>query len=188
MRLGGAVLLSVPEASPFLQDLTAADVDLADPLHLRAIVGEPREQRGPAALFFFDPLGRGRLDMAVTEILPTSDPAIAELIGTCDPSAASESSLQDVESDLSVLRSGAEVVAASGWTAWGGVVAHLGVLSHPGHRRKGLARRVSADATRRAIDAGMVPQWRAREGNDASVALASSLGFELLGRQLTFRM
>jgi hypothetical protein len=43
---------------------------------------------------------------------------------------------------------------------------------------------VAAEATARAVDAGLVPQWRARPA--ASIAIATALGYEWIGRQLSF--
>jgi hypothetical protein len=47
---------------------------------------------------------------------------------------------------------------------------------------------VAAAAVRRALAAGLVPQWRARITLMASRRIATSLGFVELGRQASFRL
>ena len=67
------------------------------------------------------------------------------------------------------------------WT----ILAPLGVLTAPSARRQGWATRAAAVATNEALDRGLIPQWRARTGNTASLALAEKLGYLPLGRQTT---
>lgn len=188
VRLVDSVLVSVPGSSPHLSELSSATVDLADPRHLRAIVGKPREQLGPAQLFFFDPDHRGALELPPTATLPPSDPEIVALLDDCDAGEMRESGLQRADSKVSVVRRESEAVAAAGWETWGNSLAHMCVLTHPDQRHQGLGYEAAVDATRRAVETGLVPQWRARRGNDSSAALARRIGYELLGRQLSFRI
>lgn len=190
-RIGPRMLLSLPEFVAGSLDLDEIDDDLTDPLLLRKLLGDPRELRGPADLLFFDPAELEQLAMkAGDEVreIAASDPSVARLLAQCKPEEASESGIENVTSSLSVLRDGPDVIAASGWQTWNGAVAHLSVLNHPDYRGKRLSRHVAAHATHRAISAGLLPQWRSREGNDPSIALAHSLGYDLGGRQLSFRM
>jgi GNAT superfamily N-acetyltransferase len=80
------------------------------------------------------------------------------------------------------------VVAASGYQVWHGQLAHLSVLVDPAHRGRGLGTAVAAGAVRRAVDAALVPQWRARCTLLASRRIARSLEFEELGRQATYKL
>ena len=83
---------------------------------------------------------------------------------------------------------GAEVegglVAVAGYERWD-VIAHLQVFSHPRFRRRGFAAAVLTAAIRHAVGAGLLPQYRARDGNQASRALADALGFEEYGWMAT---
>jgi GNAT superfamily N-acetyltransferase len=53
----------------------------------------------------------------------------------------------------------------------------LGVLTHPGHRGRGLARAVVAAAAQAGLDRRAVVQYRAWRANAASIAVARRTGF-----------
>lgn len=53
----------------------------------------------------------------------------------------------------------------------------LGVLTHPGHRGRGLARAVVAAAAQAGLDRRPVVQYRAWRANVASIAVATRTGF-----------
>ncbi|MFF4728857.1 GNAT family N-acetyltransferase [Streptomyces mirabilis] len=61
--------------------------------------------------------------------------------------------------------------------------AHIGVLTAPGARGRGLARVTGSATVAHALAAGLLPQWRARP--PASRRVAAVLGFEELGSQLS---
>ncbi|WP_410097142.1 GNAT family N-acetyltransferase [Streptomyces sp. Isolate_219] len=84
------------------------------------------------------------------------------------------------------LRRGGEVVAAAGYRSWPRSVAHLSVLVAPHCRGRRLARVVASAAVAHALDAGLLPQWRARLCPSLRVAVA--LGFQELGTQLSVRL
>jgi GNAT superfamily N-acetyltransferase len=185
VRIGDSIAVTVPDASPVVDQLTASTNDLADPEVLRQIVNDPADQLGPAELLFFDPDNAGKLAEFSVEVLDHEDLAISELLHASEQSGAGESGVEDVREPLSVARVDGRIVAACGWELWEPTVAQICVLVHPDHRGAGLSKLVTADATRRAVEAGLVPQWRSREGNFASSGLARSIGYELLGRQLS---
>jgi RimJ/RimL family protein N-acetyltransferase len=75
--------------------------------------------------------------------------------------------------------------AGSGYDEWEGILAQLGVLVPPALRRGGLGTLAGAMATNDALDSGLVPQWRCRPENAASLGLARRLGYEAVGTQTT---
>jgi len=75
------------------------------------------------------------------------------------------------------------VVAAAGYHRWPAGTAHLGILTAPDVRGRGLATRAAAAATADALAAGLLPQWRARV--PASLRVAAKLGYRTLGRQFS---
>ncbi|MEV7868305.1 GNAT family N-acetyltransferase [Streptomyces sp. NPDC088124] len=99
---------------------------------------------------------------------------------------AEESALAGITSPAFVVRDGGDVVAAAGYRAWPGSVAHLCVMVAPDFRGRGPARVVASAAVGRALDSGMFPQWRPRPHPSRRVALA--LGFEELGARLSIRL
>ncbi len=77
------------------------------------------------------------------------------------------------------------VLAASGFREWPGDIVHMSVLVATSARGRGLGTFVASAATRTALDAGMIPQWRARP--PASRAIAAKLGYAQLGQQVSVR-
>jgi len=75
--------------------------------------------------------------------------------------------------------------ALCGWVAWPQAVAHICVLTARSQRGRGLAHVAAAGALHGAAAAGLLPQWRARVENGASLALARRLGLEPIGRQFS---
>lgn len=76
-------------------------------------------------------------------------------------------------------------LAGSGYVVWAGRLAHMGVLTTPAARGRGYGVLAAAVGTNAALEAGLVPQWRARWDNEASKRVAQVLGYELVGSQTT---
>ncbi|WP_114905746.1 GNAT family N-acetyltransferase [Ornithinimicrobium murale] len=76
-------------------------------------------------------------------------------------------------------------LAGSGYVVWADKLAHMGVLTSPQARGRGYGVLAAAVGTNAALDAGLIPQWRARWGNEASTRLAQVLGYEPVGSQTT---
>jgi GNAT superfamily N-acetyltransferase len=70
-----------------------------------------------------------------------------------------------------------ELAAVAGYQVWGGSLAHLGVITHPAHRGRGLGAAVVERVARAALEAGLVPQYRALASNAPSLRIADRLGF-----------
>jgi GNAT superfamily N-acetyltransferase len=173
----------VPMARAALAGLTPAEVTTP-------AVAVPRfdgvaELLGPAALFYptaplpgsareRQPVDRAELD------------ELGDLLHDAGTEDANESSLANISAPAFVIRDGAVIVAACGWRAWPGGIAHLSVLTRPAYRRQGLAQAVAAHAIERAASEGLLPQWRAKPA--ASQQLAKSLGLVRLGAQLSLRL
>jgi len=140
---------------------------------------------------FDDHLGPASLFFPSSDVAPGGDvelvgrDALTPLFAACAPDDLDECGLETVESDVSVVRVDGEIAAACGWHTWPASIAHLGVLTHPGHRGHGLARVVATDAAARADAVGLLPQWRARI--EASKAVARAIGFVERGAQVRVR-
>lgn len=110
-----------------------------------------------------------------------------QLLGSVPPQEADESGLGDVTSALSMIRGASgQVLAACGYVHWPSDVAHMCVLTHPAHRRKGHGVSAAADAVAHALDERLLPQWRARP--EPSKALARVLGMAEMGEQVSIRI
>lgn len=188
--LGDAGIVTVP--SDRVAELMAGSArklsheELVDVDRLREVL-PVLDVLGPTSLFYlgradFRPVHAG----AAVEEVPGDDGGLAALLGRAGEEDAGESGLEDITSPACVVRDGDDVVAAAGCRAWPQSVAHLSVLVAPHCRGRGLARTVASAAVARALDAGLLPQWRARSHPSKRVAL--SLGFRELGAQLSIRL
>ncbi|MFF5791642.1 GNAT family N-acetyltransferase [Paeniglutamicibacter sp. NPDC012692] len=81
-----------------------------------------------------------------------------------------------------------EPVAAASYWAPGGLLADTTVLTYPAMRGYGLGKYAAALAVDDALSEGLIPQARIKDGQDAASALATSLGFELVGSLLSVRL
>lgn len=194
VRLGDAVAVSAPaELVPVFREVAAAAavVDLTDPgavVELLGPVAAVAEVRGPAVLGYADAgCFKVRPDSGVAT-LAAGDASVVGLVAACGPEDAAETSITEMTSPVSVVRVDGQVVAAAGYEVWGGELAHVGVLTHPRFRGRGLGAAVASATVAHALASGLVVQWRARVTIVASRRIARSLGFVEVGRQLTVRL
>ncbi|MGN9846441.1 GNAT family N-acetyltransferase [Nonomuraea sp. H19] len=187
VALDGAVLATVPSADlikpvrgTLLLDIARTGIDLALlPPQLPAL-----DVLGPATLAYLD---AGDFVAAHTEGevegLPAGHHDVRELVASVDQQDAEESGLEEIASTAFAIREGRAVIAAAEYQAWLSMAAHLFVLTAPGHRGRGLARRVASAAAADAMENGLVPQWRARP--EPSRRVARALGFREFGSQIS---
>jgi hypothetical protein len=193
--LGDAAIVSVPDdahAEAARAGLTRLPLtDIADPERLGSVL-PVAEFLGPAALAYlspeqFRPAGNGQ-SAAVVEQLPAGHADLLGLRETAGEADWDEAGLDEITSAAFVVRDevGGMVVASAGYRLWPGGTAHISVLTDPAHRGRRLARMTGAAASRHALEAGLLPQWRARI--PASRRVAAAIGFRELGRQLSVRL
>ena len=83
---------------------------------------------------------------------------------------------------------GDAVVALATYEVWDDTIAHVAVFTAPGERSRGWSTEVASVAIDTAFAAGLVPQWRARVENTASLRVSEKLGFVACGFQLYARL
>jgi GNAT superfamily N-acetyltransferase len=189
--LGDSTCVSLPPNAPaWLHDLHQRDLDadLTDPATVARVIGPVEEFLGPATLAFLDPSTVQRGDDPRVGSVPAGHASVRRLAAACGTGDTEESGIVAVESSVAVVRVGGRVVAASGYQAWHGELGHLSLLVDPAFRGRGLGKVVAARAVGQSVDAGLVPQWRARSTLAASRQIARSLGFVELGRQATYKL
>jgi GNAT superfamily N-acetyltransferase len=164
------------------------DADLTDPATVARVIGPVEEFLGPAILAFLEPTAVDLGDDPRVTWVPAGHESVQHLAATCDPQDAQESGILAVESSLAVWLVAGRVVAASGYQVWHGHLGHLSVLVDPTFRGRGLGKAVAARAVGQVVDAGLVPQWRARSTLLASRQIARTLGVVELGRQATYQL
>ncbi|MFE9580346.1 GNAT family N-acetyltransferase [Nocardia sp. NPDC006044] len=174
-----AVAIRVAVAQLSVADLVAPDV-LGGVLPLEEVLG-------PAVLAYVDEDGfRPAPSSLSVESLPAEHLDLRKLEARSGDQDAAESGLDEISSPAFAVRDGADLIAAAGYRTWPGRTAHLSVLTAPDRRGHGLARTAASAAVAHALDAGLLPQWRARPPQSRKVAAA--LGFRELGTQLSIKL
>jgi len=185
VRLGDAVIATAPDEGSAAVVRRAlhglAPGETTDPGRVRARLALA-DVLGPATLAY-----AGGPDLRAAPGPPVERrPDAHDLIAAAPADEAGESGLDEITSDAFVVRDGRRILAAAGYERWPLGTAHIGVLTAPDARGRGLARVVAAAAVRDAFAHGLVAQWRARPAASRRVALA--LGFRELGAQLSVRL
>ncbi|UED85798.1 GNAT family N-acetyltransferase [Streptomyces profundus] len=192
VELGGSAIATAPDeeqrqrvlhALSVLSGPSSSGFSLTDPDTARSAL-PVREVLGPATLGYTsaDAFRPARAAVGIGE-LPARDLRLAALLERVGPDEAGESGLDEIDSPAFVLTDGSEVLAVAGYVHWPGATAHICLLTAPERRGQGLAQRVASAAVGHALARDMLPQWRARP--PASRAVASALGFQELGTQLS---
>ena len=125
--------------------------------------------------------------------LPRSQPVsrdptlLSELRDAVGPGEWAEGGFAENPGTVFVAVEGRQPVAAANLTAFGPVLADVGVVTHPAHRGRGFGQRVAAAATAHSLQVNGLARWRARAENTSSLAIAARLGFEPWCRQLAVR-
>lgn len=126
---------------------------------------------------------------ALPSLTVTDDPvAVVDLERACPPDDVAEVGLAEMATALVILDDADRPIAGAGHHEWEHLLAHLGVLTAPPSRGHGVGTAAAALGINRALDDGLVPQWRARRSNLASRQLGGRLGFVEIGSQTTITL
>lgn len=145
------------------------------------------EVRGPAYLAYWPPSSPRSTPRGRTE--PLGCHVLGSFVSPRDiaPTEWDEAGIGP-NSRVFGLRFEKHIVAVAGYERWSGQIAQLHVFCHPGYRRRGLAAELLNAAISEALADHLLPQYRARDGNAASVALAKRVGFLEYGWMATVRV
>jgi len=72
---------------------------------------------------------------------------------------------------------GGRVLGLSHYEVWGGVIAHIGVITIPSARGRGIGELTVRQATQEALRSGLLPQYRTLLANKPSIRIAEKIGF-----------
>ena len=145
---------------------------------------------GVQALYYADDLP---VQQAAGDVLVShGNPEAVALESLCPPDDVNEVGLAALPHKFTVLNDAggeddgdAVPVACSAYDEWQGLLARLGTLVVPEHRRQGLGLLATSIAAHEALASGLILQWRADVNNPSAHALATSLGFSVAGLQTT---
>lgn len=170
-----SVLATAPELS---------NTELADGSTLLALAGVRRGRLlGEAVLSFTDAyVSSPRIQSVVVD---DDARTVAALERSCPPDDVAEVGLSLMSRHFVTLDDQESPTAAAGYAESQGILAGVGILVPPALRHNGHGTLAAAIATNDALDAGLVPQWRARRGHRGSLALARRLGYREIGAQTT---
>jgi GNAT superfamily N-acetyltransferase len=142
---------------------------------------------GPATLAYVDRESFRPVTTDVVAAFDASHPDLSDLVTSLTPEEIEESGADRVGAMAACFASFDEgrPVSVCGYSVWAGGLAHLYAFTHAERRGRGHAAAVASAAVTHALDAGLVPQWRARF--EESRAVARRLGFEQIGGQVGLR-
>ena len=126
---------------------------------------------GPAFIGYADTMRPG----AAEEL---NDPVHARrLQAACDETAWDHGGSEVGAVPCSGVFADGELAALAGYEVWTGSIAHISIVTHPRFRGRGYGREAVAHLACRALEAGLVPQYRTLEANLPSMRIATALGF-----------
>lgn len=177
------VVLCPPSLVPILSPLSQSE--LLDMALLLRILDEYRPDPVGTATIAYADIGalRESSDTNFARVANTHE--VNAVMSSCTESEQAESGLANMPVLFAAQSADGEAGAIAGYEAWNANIAQMGVLAAPNLRGQGLAFSAAQEAAHKAIEAGLVPQWRCRIGNQSSYRLGQRLGFHEMGRQLT---
>ncbi len=181
-RHGDACIISVPESSPEIErsKLRAVKPPQAFDAEFLAkvFVIDSDKVTGPAWVGVAD-RASFRPSKSQARLLTSADEAaMRDLAEGCGETAWKQSKIELDRLTNFGLFVGPKLVAASGYVNMGGVLAYIGVITHPDHRGKGYAKSVVTASMTHALEKSLLPMWRTLEAHEAAVQLAGAMGFQ----------
>ncbi len=122
----------------------------------------------------------------IEEVL-IDDPRLARMEAAADHDEWWEGVVIPDRAAHAVVGADGELEAIGMVETWFGMTGHIGVITRADRRGRGLAGVAAGAAARECLDRDLLPQWRARVGNDASQHVADRLGFVTIGVQIFVR-
>ncbi len=191
-RRGETLIVSAPPdlARSIEASLSALSPDAVEDLQLlRSVVGiEPERVVGPVFQAFVTP-GRFSPPSAAHPVrLEDARTVESHLRRACTEEEWEVSGLSGVRTPVAAVREGDMIVAAAGARERAPRVVDPCVLTHPGHRGRGLGREVVACVTATALDQGDLVVYQTLRSNRGAVAIARGLGFVEYATGVAFRL
>lgn len=193
LRRGESCVVSVP--APLLAMVTMQLAGLSadssfDITRLWQVFGDAIERFvGPAWQGYlraddFQPVARPN----VRQLTTTDDPALQRLADACDEREWEEIGIGRAEQVVFGAFVGETLVAAGMGEPRASTLLHIGIITHPDHRRQGHGCAVVSAISAYGLEVGLVPRYQALAANTPSVAIARALGFSHYATTLAIRL
>jgi RimJ/RimL family protein N-acetyltransferase len=181
-----AVVVAAPDALHERLRAVADPRALIVPARLRTLLPEHALLIGPACVAYrHDPVSPAS---GPVEIHSAGEERLGALRAAVAPEEWRHANLEASEPPLFACEVDGAIAAAAGFQRLLDRVAHIGVLAHPAHRRRGLARRAVQSATALAQAHGLLAQYQTLDSNAPALAIAARLGFERFATTLAARL
>jgi len=190
-----APLVSIPSAllsavTPRATQFVAEAIQDADALRRLLVPGTVTKIIGPALLNYAD---RSCVALSGTEntreLGPQDDAAFQALRAACPPEEWEPKDFSPgSQPTFGAFATDGALVAISDMEVWADRIAHISVVTNPAFRGRGFGTRAVAAAIDRALDSGLLPQYRVLEDNVSSRSVARKLGFQSYGWTLAARL
>jgi len=181
-RHGDACILSVPESTP---EIERAKLRAAKPAQAfdaqflaKVFVINSDKVTGPAWVGVADRTSFKPAKSPARLLTAADEAAMRELAEGCGETAWKQSKIAVDRQTNFGLFVGPRLVAASGYLNMGGLLAYIGVITHPDHRGKGYAKSVVTASMSHALEKGLLPMWRTVDAHETAVQLAGAMGFQ----------
>jgi GNAT superfamily N-acetyltransferase len=180
-RHGEALILSVPESSP---EIERAKLRAAKPAQAfdaqflaKVFVINSDNITGPAWVGVADGSSFKPAKSPARLLTAADEAAMRDLAEGCGETAWKQSKIAVDRQTNFGLFVGNKLVAASGYLNMGGLLAYIGVITHPDHRGKGHAKSVVTASMTHALEHHLLPMWRTLDAHETAVQLAGAMGF-----------
>ena len=181
-RHGDACIVSVPESTP---EIERAKLRAAKPAQAfdaqflaKVFVINSDNITGPAWVGVADGSSFKPAKSQARLLTAADEAAMREMAEGCGETAWKQSKIAvDRQTNFGIFV-GPKLVAASGYLNMGGLLAYIGVITHPDHRGKGYAKSVVTASMTHALEKNLFPMWRTLEAHGTAVQLAGAMGFQ----------
>ena len=194
LQIGHSLVFSVPELSMKRVEET---VELTSAMECFDAAGIA-ELLGPSVTLILGPCPIGYLESTMLRVpeestarrlMPKDAGAVEQLSAECGREAWEHGGVEfGVHEAVFGAFTDVRLVAAASFERWGNVIAHVGVVTAPGHRGMGFGKATAAAATQHALGVGLLPQWRTLASNHTAISVGKALGFEMVATHYFARM
>jgi len=181
-RRKDACIVSVPATSPEIERSKLRSAKPAQAFDARFLANvfviSTDKITGPAWVGVADRSSFKPAKSAARLLTAADEAAMRDLAEGCGETAWKQSKIAVDRQTNFGLFVGPKLVAASGYLNMGGLLAYIGVITHPDHRGKGYAKSVVTASMTHALEKNLFPMWRTLEAHGTAVQLAGAMGFQ----------